>query len=91
MAAAPARPAKKVRLDALVQYEPVPLHFKVPHGIFIHEATSVAVDSKVWGAVRRSAKHFRLMLARSCLLPATRAGVSICARGHRDLCGVQSW
>mmetsp|Transcript_34864 Transcript_34864/g.105084 ORF Transcript_34864/g.105084 Transcript_34864/m.105084 type:complete len:377 (-) Transcript_34864:77-1207(-) len=46
MAAAPARPAKKVRLDALVQYEPVPLHFKVPHGIFIHEATSVAVDSK---------------------------------------------
>ena len=28
-----------------LKYEPVPLHFKVPHGIFIHEATSVAVDS----------------------------------------------
>eukprot|EP00041_Stephanoeca_diplocostata_P014080 m.252916 g.252916 ORF g.252916 m.252916 type:complete len:187 (+) comp19571_c0_seq13:247-807(+) len=28
------------------KYEPVPLHFKVPHGIFIHEATSVAIDSK---------------------------------------------
>lgn len=27
-------------------YKPVPLHFKVPHGIFIHEGTSVAVDSK---------------------------------------------
>ena len=27
-------------------YEPCPLHFKVPHGIFIHEATAVAVDSK---------------------------------------------
>eukprot|EP00944_MAST-04C_sp_MAST-4C-sp1_P007906 g7906.t1 len=28
------------------KYAPCPLHFKVPHGIFIHEATSVAVDSK---------------------------------------------
>lgn len=27
------------------RYVPVPLHFKVPHGIFLHEATSVAVDS----------------------------------------------
>ena len=27
-------------------YEPCPMHFKVPHGIFIHEATSVAIDSQ---------------------------------------------
>ena len=27
-------------------YEPCPMHFKVPHGIFIHEATSVAIDSE---------------------------------------------
>jgi len=26
-------------------YEPVPLHFKIPHGLWLHEATSVAVDS----------------------------------------------
>ena len=26
-------------------YEPVPLHFKIPHGFSLYEATSVAVDS----------------------------------------------
>jgi hypothetical protein len=26
-------------------YEPVPYHFKIPHGLFMREATSVAVDS----------------------------------------------
>lgn len=25
-------------------YQPVPFHFKIPHGIFLYEATSVAVD-----------------------------------------------
>ena len=30
------------------RYEPVPFHFKIPHGIFMHEATSVAIDSKVY-------------------------------------------
>lgn len=44
------RDAKKAKVDTSTlagRYEPVPLHFKVPHGIFIHEATSVAVDSAV--------------------------------------------
>ena len=37
---------KKAKTEPLQpRYEPCPLHFKVPHGIFIHEATSVAVDS----------------------------------------------
>jgi hypothetical protein len=25
-------------------YEPAPMHFKIPHGIFLLEATSVACD-----------------------------------------------
>ena len=32
--------------EAKALYEPVPYHFKVPHGIFMLEATSVAVDHK---------------------------------------------
>ena len=27
-------------------FTPVPLHFKVPHGLFLLEATSCAVDSE---------------------------------------------
>ena len=42
--------ARKVRKmatgTAAPKYEPCPLHFKIPHGIFLHEATSIAVDSK---------------------------------------------
>ena len=39
-------PRKQAKTANQLRYEPCPLHFKVPHGIFIHEATSVAVDSK---------------------------------------------
>lgn len=62
---ASARPAKKARTESDVgsptkgelAFEPVPLHFKVPHGIFIHEATSVAVDSKVHVLIARLSQY----------------------------------
>jgi len=38
--------AKKMKLADAPQWRPAALHFKLPHGIFIHEATSVAVNSK---------------------------------------------
>eukprot|EP00039_Didymoeca_costata_P020651 m.342016 g.342016 ORF g.342016 m.342016 type:complete len:367 (-) comp20819_c0_seq1:98-1198(-) len=29
-----------------LKWKPVPLHFKIPHGLFLHEATAVSVNSK---------------------------------------------
>ena len=32
-------------MAAAMNFLPVPYHFKIPHGLFLLEATSVAVDS----------------------------------------------
>ena len=68
---ASAHAASASREDFSPGWEPKPFHFKIPHGIFLKEATSVAVDAedRVYvfnrGNMRKCTKQFCLFDARS--------------------------